>query len=77
MVRDTTASPSGKVFIASNVCVEQPRGITEEQTMKGYSGQMARVLIQAGMDNPDCAARLVEQWVADLDEALKTLEEVE
>ena len=75
MVRDTTAAESGKVFIASNVCVDQPRGITAEQNMKGYSGQMARVLIQAGLDNPDCAARLVEQWVTDLEQALQSLEE--
>jgi len=73
MVRDTETTPPVKVLVARNVCTDSPKGVPEGATLKGYAGGTAKVLLLAGTQNPECAVRLVEKWVSDLEQSLEQL----
>lgn len=75
-VRETETSPPLKVLVASNVCVDAPRGVPPEQVLKGYAGGTAKILLRAGIDNPECASKLVAGWVEELEQSLDQLDDM-
>lgn len=64
-----------RVMVASNLCVDAPRGLQDSAVIEGYSGPMARVMFQASRDRPECASVLVEGLLRDLQNATMQLEE--
>ena len=74
VIRNREEGPP-RVVVASNLCVETPRGLTDGATLDGYSGPMARVVLQASRDRPECAAALVEKLLLDLQGATMQLDQ--
>jgi len=77
MVRDTETNPPLRVLVASNVCIDSPQGIAEGQVLHGYAGGMVKVLLLAGIENPDCAGRLADRWMKDLERSLDQLNQAQ
>jgi hypothetical protein len=64
-----------RVVVASNLCAETPRGLSDGAVLEGYSGPMVRVMLQASSDRPECASALVEGLLMDLQNATMQLDQ--
>lgn len=70
VVRKTDLAEPTHVMVANNICVETPRGLIDQQQLNGYAGAPARILFSAGRDHPQCASRLAEKLIQDLEDTI-------
>ena len=73
VMRNPDGEPS-HYMAASNLCLDHPVGLAEGAVLDGYSGPMAKVILQASRDRPQCATALIEKLVLDLQTVSSQLE---
>ncbi len=75
VVRPASIVDVSRVVVASEICVEDhPRGLASDSMLRGYSGALPKVAVEAAANNPECVSMNLKRLEGEIERVLSEFE---